>query len=533
MSNNNVKVFYNNVDVFQGIAPTPFVSISQDYIDYGNKWNQVTNISLEGQLTGQFVGAKSYSLLNDAAKSLHERFKDNYKTLSIKENGTDLYVGNNAVINSINIEESSWYGLLPFTIDLSVYSENYFQDYYGVVEPEENFAFNEENGDILNLVHSISAKGIVVNNQNAIQNAKDWVLSRVNNFNQISPILSKNAGATQDRQFILYSTQEVIDRFNGTYSVERTYRKSLNLENPDNCLLTYNIDLNYNVDDGLVTASINGNLEGNNLSTLKQEYNKLDLYNLCNKISKDTYNELLTNRALSQSIEEVGEENTLTFSASFNNDTSNEITNNYTIDINEDSLKCIRTASINANISCKYGDLKTKMQKVEQFYRTQFSAKNLVNQEFAKEFNTKLNPEPLTESITFDKFNAQINYSAQFTDKKISIFEDILNLSSNVNYTPSIKIYVPNTSAFTARDHNVQNLECANRSKIEISVTAVAKSNKDISIAERAVNDELNRIILNYKLVNPLLEDKLITKNNDLKSVTRSETYSFEGSVVS
>jgi hypothetical protein len=533
MSNNNVKVFYNNVDVFQGIAPTPFVSISQDYIDYGNKWNQVTNITLEGQLTGQYLGGKSYNLLNDAAQNLHQKFRENYKILSIKENGTDLYVGNNAVINSINIEESSWYGLLPFTIDISVYNENYFQDYYGVVEPEENFAFDEEGGDILNLVHSISAKGIVGNNQNAIQNAKDWVVSRINNFNQISPILIKNADSVKNRPYILYSTQEVIDRFNGTYSVERTYRKSLNLENPDNCLLTYNIDLNYNVDDGFVTAGINGNLEGNNLNTLKQEYNKLNLYALCNKISKDTYNELLTDRALSQSVEEISEENKLNFSASFNNDTSNEITNNYTVDINEDSLKCIRTASINANISCKYGDLKTKMQKVEQFYRTQFLAKKLVNEEFAKEFNTQLNPEPLTESITFDKFNAQINYSAQFTDKRIAYSNDIINLSSNVSYTPSIKIHVPNTSAFTAREHNIQNLNCANRSRIEISVTAVAKSDKNISIAESAVTSELNRIKSNYIQDSSLLEDKLVTKNNDLKSVTISETYSFEGSVVS
>ena len=173
------------------------------------------------------------------------------------------------------------------------------------------------------------------------------------------------------------------------------------------------------------------------------------------------------------------------------------------------------------------------MQKVEQFYRTQFSAKKLVNEEFAKEFNTQLNPEPLTESITFDKFNAQINYSAQFTDKKIAYSNDIINLSSNVSYTPSIKIHVPNTSAFTAREHNIQNLNCANRSRIEISVTAVAKSDKNISIAESAVTSELNRIKSNYIQDSSLLEDKLVTKNNDLKSVTISETYSFEGSVVS
>jgi viroplasmin and RNaseH domain-containing protein len=526
---NNVKIYYNNVDVFQGIAPTPFVSISQDYIDFGNKWNQVTNIILEGQLI-----ASSDNLLNNAVRLLHERFSNNYKTLSIRENNSNLYVGNNAIINSINIEESSWYGSLPFSIDISIYDENYFQDYYGVVEPEENFSFDEENGDILNLVHSVSAKGIVSNNKNAIQNAKEWVSSRSNNFNQISPILIKNANAVKNREFILYSTQEVIDRFNGTYSIEKTYRKSLNLENPDNCFLNYTIDLSYNLEDGLVTANINGNLEGNNLNILQQEYNKLNLHALCNKISKDTYNELLTNRALSQSVEEISEENKLNFGASFNNDDSNEVINDYTIDINEDSLKCIRTASINANISCKYGDLKTKMQKVEQFYRSEFKVKSLVNQEFGKEFSTPLNPEAITESITFDKFNAQITYTAQFTDKKISNNNDIINLSSSVNYTPSVKIHVPKTSAFVPRDHNVQNLECANRSRVEISITAVAKSDKNISTAESVAGSELNRIKLNYlQGSSQLLEEKLVSKNEDLKTVTISETYTFEGSIIS
>jgi hypothetical protein len=533
MSNNNVKIYYNNDDVFNGIAPTPFVSISQDYIDFGNKWNQVTNITLEGQLTGQYIGAKSYNLLNEAAQTLQNKFRENYKIISIKENGNDLYVGANAIINSINIEESSWYGLLPFTVEISVYNQDFFENSYGIVEPEENFSFNEENGDMLNLVHNISAKGIVANNKNAIQNAKDWVLSRVNNFNQISPILIKNVDSVQNRPYILYSTQEVVDRFNGTYSVERTYKKSLNLENPDNCLLNYNIDLNYDIENGLVTATINGSLEGNELNILRQEYNKLNLHNLCNRISKNTFEETLVDRAIAQSIEEINEENKLNFTASFNNDNSNEIINNYTIDINEDSLKCIRTATINANISCKYGDIKTKMQKIEQFYRSQFSAKNLINQEFAKEFSTLLNPEPITESISFDRFNAQITYSAQFTDKKISYSNDILNLTSSVNYIPSIKIHVPKTSAFTPRDHNIQNLQCSNRSRVEISVTAVAKSDKNISVAESTASSELGRIKLNYIQGSSLLEDKLISKNDDLKTVTISETYTFEGSVVS
>jgi hypothetical protein len=482
-------------------------------------------------LTGKYIGPNSYNLLNDASRLLHNNFRENYKTLLITENGIGIYTGYNAIINSINIEESSWYGVLPFTIDLSIYSANLFQDYYGIVDPEETFSFSEEAGDILNLTHSVSAKGIVANNKNAIQNAKDWVLSKTGNFNNFSPILIKNINSVRSRPYLPYSTQEVIDRFNGTYSWEAVYKKSLNLENPNNSILNYTVDLNSGIDDGIITATINGSLGGNSLSSLRTDYNQLDLYTLCNNVSNSVFKQTLSSRSVNQSIEEISGENQISFSCVFNNDYSNDITNNYSVDINEDSLKCIRTVNFSTTISCKYGDLSTKWQKVQNFYKTQFFPFNLLDTEFKKEFPLiNLNPSSISESVSFDQFNAEIKYSCQYSDKRNVYSTDILNISSNVSYSPSINIYASNTSAFTVREHNIQNLACANRSKINISVTAVAKINKNISIAEAAVTQEINRIKSNYTqgILSLLLEDRSISKNNDIKTVTINETWSFE-----
>jgi hypothetical protein len=534
--NNNIKIWYNNKDAFEGLCPTPFVSISNDYIDFGTKWNQITNIRLEGQITGAFIGNLSYGLLNDATRALHDNFSENYKTLLITENGQGLYTGNNAIIKSINIEDSQWYGVLPFNIDISVYNSNLFQDYFGITDPEENFSFKEEEGDLLLLTHSLSAKGFNANNKNAIQNAKDWVLPKISNFNNIYPFLIKNAGAVKNRPFLLYSSKEVIDRFNGTYSWEGTYKKSLNLENPNNCFLKYSVDLNSGIEDGFVFASIDGSLEGNTLNILRDEYNKLNLHNLCNQISSQVFGENLSTRAISKFVEESSEENNLNFKATFNNDYSNEVVNNYTIDLKEDTLKCLRTANISANISCRYGDLSTKWQKVNTFYKSNFSPFNLVNTEFKKDFgNFNLNPTPTSESITFDEFNAQINYSAEFSDKAAIFSSDILNLSSSVTYNPSIKIHAPKTSAFVIREHNVQNLQSANRAKIDISVTAVAKINKSISTALTLARSEINRIKSNYTAGagNILLENSVVSEDNDIKSVTINETWTFEGTVIS
>lgn len=531
-----VQILYNGNDAFSGISTVPFVSISNEFIDFGTKWNQVTNITLEGQLTGRFLGSPSFDLLAGSVRKLHENFSENYKTLLITQNGSNLYTGFNTIIDSIDIEQSSWYGLIPYSINLTVFDSGLFKDYYGIVDPEETFVFNEEAGDIINLVHSISAQGIVAKNKNAIENAKEWVLSKTGNINTISPIFIKNSKATNSRPYLLYSIQEVVDRFNGTYSWEGTYKKSLNLENPNNSILNYSVDLNSGIEDGFVTANINGNLEGNSLDTLRSDFNSLNLYNICNQISNKIFKESLSSRPIYQSIEEVSEENRLSFGSTYNNDYSDQLVNNYTVDISEDSLKCIRTVNLNSTISCKYGDLQTKWVKVSDYYQNKFFPYSIVSQEFSKEFpNINLQPSPVTESISFDEFNAQIVYNAEYNDKPVIFSNDILNINSTVTFNPSIDIHVPNTSAFTIREHNIQNLKCANRSKVQISVTATAKINKNISVAESAANSEINRIKSNYTngASNLLLEDRNLSKNNDIKTVTINETWSFDGTIIS
>lgn len=535
MGNNNVKIWYNGKDAFNGIAPTPFVAISNDYIDFGTKWNQVQNITLEGQLTGKYIGSKSFTLLNEAVASLYDNFKDNYKTFLIIEDGSTIYSADNTVINSINISQSSWYGILPFTIELSVYDSGLFKDYYGVVEPEDNYSFKEDASSILSLTRTISAKGINVNNNTAIQNAKLWVASRKSST--ISPILFNNNSNLNNRPYLLYSSIETIDRFNGIYTWEGDYKKSLNLENPNNSILSYTLDLNSGIEDGLLTVTLNGNLEGTGITELRNEYNRLNLYDICNKVTNNIFKSTVTNRPIAQSVEEISEENKLGFKITFNNDYSNEIINNYTVDMSEDSLKCLRTANFSTEISCKYGDIETKWAKVQAYYNQEFVrldfANIATNQEFNKEFSTKLNPKKITESITFDKFNAQIKYGAQFSDKQTSYDQNILSLTSNVSYNPSMNVNVPNTSAFTSREHNIQNLNAYNRAKIEISATVIAKMDQAISFAESEAQKEVNRIKDNYILnaKNPLLEDRLVSKNNNIKTATINETWTFEGPV--
>lgn len=529
----NVKIFYNDVDVFNGIAPTPFFTLSEEFVDYNTKWNQITTLSLAGQLTGKYLGNLSYSSLNDSVKKLFSGFSGNYGSLKIKDGATNIFTADKVIINSINIDESSWYGILPFNIDITFYDSGLFADYYGVTEPQQTVSFTEEDNDIINLTYSVSAKGIVTGSNTAIQNAKNWVKSKTGSYNIIAPILiSENT----QKNYILLSSKETIDRFNGTYSWEGDYRKNVNPESPSGAFLNYTVDLSSGYNDGFINASIDGTLNGNNINSLRTAYSGLSLYNICNNASIDVFNTNLSSRAISQNVNESPNENSLSFNASFNNDYSLDIINNYTVDISQDILKCITNVNFKSDITAKYGDMATKWTKVKAFYDSQFFPYTLANAEYKKEISGSqtLKSTPISESLTFDEYNAKISYSATYTDKQVGYSNDIISLNSSATYTPSVNIYGIHPSAFMAREHNVQNLACANRSSIKISATAIAKIDKNISIAESTARDEINRIRANFVIgSNSLLEDSSISKNNDIKTVTINETWTFEGTIYS
>ena len=527
------KILYNNIDIFSGIAPTPFVTFSQEFTDFGTKWNQVSTITLEGQLTGKYLGTYSYQYLNESLKKLLSGFNQNYKSLVILSGNAPIFSGNPVIINSINIDESPWYGILPFNIDITYYNSGLFSDYYGITEPEENISYSEENGDIVSLNHSISAKGIQTLDANAIENAKNWVTSRTGNFNKITPILIKN---NSSKNFIPIKINETIDRFNGVYSWQGEYRKNINIESPSNAFLNYTVDISSGYEDGFINGSIQGTLNGNNITGLRIEYNKLNLHSICNRAALDIYNVPLSSRAINQSVNELENKNTISFNASFNNDYGSDIINNFSVDLNQDISTCITNINFRADITAKYGDISGRWQKVKNFYDTQFYPIQYVISEYQKEIGdpSNLNYNSLSESLIFDESNAKIVYSATYNDKKTSYNSDILNLSSTVNYVPAVRIHTAKSAAFWRRYHNVQNINCSNRSIVKFTVTAIAKINSSITVAEREVRSEINRLINNYVVGNnPFREEQTVSRNNDIKTVTINETWSFEGAIIS
>lgn len=530
-----IKFYYNNVDLFSGIGPAPFVSFDQDIIDFNNKWNQITRLTLEGQLTGRFVGNLSNRELNKSFNELLFRLRNNYGNFVIKQDSDTLFSGNSVVINSINVSDDRWYGLLNYNIEINIYETGLYTEYFGIINPEEKIEYQENNGEIINLTHSISAQGLKTQNQSPLQNAKNWVLDRTGKYDKILPILVKTGDGSD---FLLSSTSEQVDRFNGVYSWQADYIKSSSKESPKNSLLSYSIDTSSGFQDNFIQVNINGSFTNNNLNQLRNAYSGFNFYNIANDSAKSIFNINLNSNPIEQSIQESNTKNTLNFNIVYNNDFSSNIINDYTVQINTDNIKNITNVDFSSRISAKYGDVSKRWVEVKDFYDTKFFPFYLAELEYKKQINNrKLFSTPVTESITFNEYNAEINYNAQWTDKRKPFSENVLTMSSTVTYTPSVNIHVPNTSAFFAREHNIQNLLCANRSKLNINVSAVSKPDKNISAAKTEVDTEINRIISNYigysSSDRKILRESRSQKIDEAqKSINITEVWSFNGPII-
>jgi len=528
---NQITIIYNNIDLFSGIGPTPFVSSSQDFINFNTGWNQITNLTLEGSLTGKYIGTYSNQYINESFKTLLSRLSQNYGSLIIKDSSNVLISGQSVIIDSINIEDSNWYGLLPYSINIRIYETGLFKNYFGVTEPTESLNFTEEDNQILSLTHSISAKGLKIDSNDAIKNAKNWVKSRTGNYNKIIPILIKNTGSN----FLLKNVSEQVDRFNGTYSWEGSYVKSIYSESPINSILNYTSDISSGIEDGFINVNINGSLENNNIQNLRSDYSGINFYNLANTLSQNIFNVLLNTKPINKSVTENENENKLNFNISYNNDFYPNIINDYTVSIEEDSIKLFNTVNLRATIKARYGDISTRWLEVQNFYKNNFSPYSLAKTEYNKEISNKtLFAEPLSESVTFNEYNAEIVYNATWSDKRRPSSNNVLTMRSSITYIPSIFIHVPNTSAYKSRDHNIQNLKCSNKSKVQISVSLTMKPNGSITQGRSLANTEISRLLSNYGVNNNRLrEESSETVNEEMKIITVNETWGFDGPILS
>jgi hypothetical protein len=477
-----VKVFYNGVDVFQNIAPTPFFGVEESLINYRSRWGNVRNINLEGFITGE---CQDFNFFVNKQNLLINRFANDFKSFEIKENNTTVFSTDYTKVESIEFSESSYNGLVPFTIKLSAYDNSFFTDFYGVTEPRNNTQYREERDGTVIISRSFAAKGFNTNGDNALQNAISYVSSITGVNTLIAPqFITSNVSNLFPRNI-----SETIDRLNSTYSVDIDYLYRKN--SSSSSILFYNIDISYEEEAGVYTVTINGNLNapiGFSFANLRSDFSlfKNSIYSLVTtKFRQITNFNYLNSTPDTFNVNENELDNNIEFSYTYSSDPFTPKFNaNYSL--NYDYTKDLYDVGINGVLTTngpqklRNDILDNELQKINiKNLALSFYNSNASN-------STPLNTNYKSYEINRNKTSPQISISAQFDNSPIPP-NGFKSFNHSVNISPSFFIHIP--IQFLNGSNGVFRMNFYKRGAVSVQGTAISNSpNLESQVRSEALN---------------------------------------------
>ena len=474
---------------------TPYVSRVQTPIYYGVRSGQITQIDLNGQLTGN-----DYDSLIVAQNKLVSGFSKDFQSLNLRDGSTSVegFPISNCVVDSINFSDSRYNQLLDYSITLRAYEASLFSGVSKVLSPVNSFVFSESSDGQRSIAHTISAQGINTNTSgtiegNALDNAKDFVLSLTGWSNQIMPEMIRKGDFTKYATInpSLKSQSESVNRMNGIFSVTENWVFDEN--NSEDAAKNVTVDIQSGINADFVTATVNVNVQGDKRKSIAEIRNKVPRNNELYKIAKDNFEVMradtsrqLNAQPLSVDVNEDTESKSISVSAVFSDNNihpyavisaSNAPEGHphkkqdyayfdYSVDLNRDEISSITEVSINGTILGIGGDLKNRYAAANQFltglnknlYATGTGsnanvsffglsgflyekAKGEYDSFFTSSENYGLNQTLNSLTISPNEFNGTISVTASFND--VDKFLGEYNQFDSASYSVSVKPALP------------------------------------------------------------------------------------------
>jgi hypothetical protein len=452
-------------DNFTFKEPIPLVSKNEEIINYGDRWGQITKISLQGQLTG--VCPNDFNQLISGQNNLISGFSRDFKPFTISENGKTIFTSDTCTVRSINFDQSKYVKMLNYTIELDCYERDLFTQSFGVLDPVNEYTFTENEDQSLTINHNISAKGINTSTFSAMDNARNYVYALTGYNPSIIPININNSNYTP----LLRSYTENINRLNGTYGIQESYVVDISNNayiNPQ-YFTRYTTTINKSINTDFDSISIQGSIQGAKrtpFSGVRYYASGLNLFNICaNDFGSSTQ---LNNIPISLSFDENQAANTINFNATYDTniiydeDFDYVVPNSYfdaNTDISKDTITSITSVSISGPIVTRGGNLKQKYESAKTLITEIISAYGNIPTYLYTQANTAyskvrsimnipsaiiLNSNFRSFSITDNPEKGEISLSATFDDKDQVIGgNDIKSNSFEVSYEPKIDLFRP------------------------------------------------------------------------------------------
>jgi len=512
-------------------APTPYVSREHENISYGGDiWGASTVITLNGQIylydsergvLGHSKGGADarFVALNKKKNDIITAFSSDFETLSID----GASIGDGCVIQSVDFSNNGYGGLVDYTITLRAYELKSFKDNNKVLDPVDRFSFTEGEDGFIQLTHTISAKGFNTtgSSTDAFVNAKGFVDKRKGLSNKPTTALIGNTGATP----VLLSVSENVDRFGGTYSVTENYRYHDDGDAfPDSDFLTrYTISKEKSVEEGITTASIEGEIKSNKhnysfensensnqndsetMEKLRVEFKRVDWKAKCQVDSGVDLN----SDPVTFSTKEDERARVFTFNISFDNDTlysealstgfaKDNAYYDFALSLQTNEATSISTVGLSGLIKSR-GALNERNDNTEDLLADLIDSNYTKLKAEAQSFYLRMiqtrHPDsvftlttlPHSVSINKNKFNGTINLSVQFTDKNFYPSNDIIESDYQVSVTPAMNQYSSKPSCNTVGSYMIYDINANSREVVGISVNGklMQFASSDISTAKK------------------------------------------------
>ena len=467
------------------------VSVTSEYIDYGSRWGAVQKVSIQGNTCPTECNndlSSQYTFLVGLQNNLFSLFQNDFRELTV-----DGYGIENCKLDSIDFQESNYYGAIGFTINLTSYPSDYFSNGL-VTDPINLITYSEQRNNSLQITRRVSAKGINTansNSSNALTNARNYINARIgysSSLPQLSQVSNRGnyhiSDGIKPRKIV-----ETIDRMNGSIAVEHTY--IIKSGQTASSTMFYTIDSSYDDEKGLNVGTVKGTVTGSigqSMDDVRSDFAQISLFDILNSYFQAMGHGQLVNQPENMSVNENSKEKTIEFSYTCNSIVDPLKVFEKTFSMQYDYV--LDKVSINFTGKAEFrGGQKQKQQAVEQFIFTSEQAQALCSEFYQQNANlasnifgtkTILNPVPLTFEIKRDLINGIALVTATCDnritppDNNFNTFDYTLSISSSLGSFCSLQQFLDGKTSIL--DYNMKT-----RGQVSIQGTAIAAT-KDLEL---------------------------------------------------
>lgn len=465
------SVFYLNSDLFQGVAHTPLISINQQF-NYTNKFlSGYKKIVLTGRLLRP-TNCSTWEAYQAVQKVLLDRLTTNFGPLRVFETDpvtlvqTTLFECTRSIFRSISFNEDAYYNLVPFTIEFDCYDDFFLAT--GVRDASDETSYTENENRTISVTRTITATAVNTGaNGTAIEYAKAFVESRVNNSSMNFPANGPLFANVTENNSVLVSIERNVDRMSGRYTATLTFLcDPYNASLSQGAVLAYSADISEQNDE--ISVTINGVMTGGlktKVVDFRSIFNGINWFSKAQSYVSDT----LASSPASFSVTEDHTANTINFNITYSNLVKDTVYLIDTVSISNDLQTNTECINVKVDIKADFDCFGKRWELVKNYYES-FNFNDYIAQKWTQ-FGSgrRLGKTPKLKSVSFMEQAAMITITEEYCTDNAEDCGCVENFTYSINSSPGIEVYSETPSLEGEGCYYIQNLKYNKRSKFSIS----------------------------------------------------------------